>query len=578
MKITHIEFENYRAFYGKHHINISGKNLLVYGENGSGKSSLYKAFVHFFEASKTPKKIEKNIFIQATDKVEVYFEFDNGILYQYTNGILPADKNDIFKDVHNYNPFLTYQRILRVYIAEKTEKSPDLFALLIETVLQNTYDSELFTTFGKYLEDIEKGLESRKNTIIFKEVIDKKIPIFDEAFNTLLTTIENTANRMLNEYFKQNITFKFGFESLWQKGEFVKEIKLSINYHHEKITQSYFDFLNEARLSALAICMYLASLKETPTPTIKILFLDDIFIGLDTSNRLPLLDILKNEFSDYQIFMTTYDRTWFELAKQWFENKDKKNWKFFEMYVDDFTNNFDVPLILETKTHIQKAEYYLAKHDYPACGSYLRKTCEDILEKILTPYYYKVEVKTKEEGYATEKKRLNALITNLKEFCDGEGLDYADFENLGIYKDAVLNPLSHNDIKNPIFKQELIDVMKVLKKLENITLKPIPNTIGKTALFQFDTNNGAEILIKENITLLVANETEKLLNRCKIQLKNIRKNGVDDISKNKEFESLQEMYKFLCDEFSFEFNLNDLPQKFYVREKNLQQLINEIKP
>lgn len=43
MRIETIELHNYRAFYHTHAISVKGKNMLIYGENGSGKSSLYKA-------------------------------------------------------------------------------------------------------------------------------------------------------------------------------------------------------------------------------------------------------------------------------------------------------------------------------------------------------------------------------------------------------------------------------------------------------------------------------------------------------------------------------------------------------
>lgn len=46
MRITAIEIKNYRAFKGgslKIDLRKAGKNLLVYGENGSGKSSLFFA-------------------------------------------------------------------------------------------------------------------------------------------------------------------------------------------------------------------------------------------------------------------------------------------------------------------------------------------------------------------------------------------------------------------------------------------------------------------------------------------------------------------------------------------------------
>jgi len=52
MRITKIELENFRAFYNNYVIdlNTSGKNLLVYGENWSGKSSLYKALKYFLDS------------------------------------------------------------------------------------------------------------------------------------------------------------------------------------------------------------------------------------------------------------------------------------------------------------------------------------------------------------------------------------------------------------------------------------------------------------------------------------------------------------------------------------------------
>ena len=53
MKITDIEIKNFRAFPKTYHINLHnvGKNLLVYGENGSGKSSLYLALKYFLESA-----------------------------------------------------------------------------------------------------------------------------------------------------------------------------------------------------------------------------------------------------------------------------------------------------------------------------------------------------------------------------------------------------------------------------------------------------------------------------------------------------------------------------------------------
>lgn len=34
MKIQAIEITNYKAFLGTHQLNVGGKNLFIYGENG----------------------------------------------------------------------------------------------------------------------------------------------------------------------------------------------------------------------------------------------------------------------------------------------------------------------------------------------------------------------------------------------------------------------------------------------------------------------------------------------------------------------------------------------------------------
>ncbi|NES22870.1 MAG: AAA family ATPase [Symploca sp. SIO3E6] len=57
MRIIKIEIQDFRGFYGNHVIELAGvgergqKNLLIYGENGSGKSSLLLALKYLLESS-----------------------------------------------------------------------------------------------------------------------------------------------------------------------------------------------------------------------------------------------------------------------------------------------------------------------------------------------------------------------------------------------------------------------------------------------------------------------------------------------------------------------------------------------
>lgn len=51
MKIQSIEITNYKAFLEPEELRFRGKNVFIYGENGSGKSSLYYALKDFFQSS-----------------------------------------------------------------------------------------------------------------------------------------------------------------------------------------------------------------------------------------------------------------------------------------------------------------------------------------------------------------------------------------------------------------------------------------------------------------------------------------------------------------------------------------------
>ncbi|MFY7787270.1 MAG: ATP-binding cassette domain-containing protein [Thermoflexibacteraceae bacterium] len=441
-KITQIQLSNYRAFYnGKnetaHTINLpNGENLLVYGENGSGKSSLFHALQDFFMSAKGNVDFANKINLFAKGKgtdfphseIQVYFkekereewkpmhekEDEEGEMQPIP---LIFSENLTTKDnvIENASQaFLSYRDMLKTYFLDNDkQESPNLFELFVANLLRkvtseidnNKIEESLVEIDGvvKNLEvDIQKVIRLQKeaeedydeHTIRDEEEAKVKslIEQFNIALETHLTPIFEEINTFLkareeggyfNANFKLKLDNKFPFLSI-EKGELKKQLRFEVEYFGQKIDNTaYHHFLNEARLSALAICIYLVAIKkDKPTKdNYKILFLDDIFIGLDMSNRLPLLEILKNEFADYQIFMTTYDRAWFEVAKKWLENKTKENWKFFEMYVDDFTNQFDVPVVLETKDLLTKAFFHEKEFDYPASANYLRKAVEELLDK-----------------------------------------------------------------------------------------------------------------------------------------------------------------------------------------------------
>lgn len=88
----------------------------------------------------------------------------------------------------------------------------------------------------------------------------------------------------------------------------------------------------------------------TPTATaaaLKLLVLDDVLIGLDHSNRLPVLDVLNIRFADWQIVLLTHDRNWFDLARSHLPETD---WKCLEVYEGDDAATAPIPIVRATQT------------------------------------------------------------------------------------------------------------------------------------------------------------------------------------------------------------------------------------
>jgi len=149
MKIKKIDIKDYKAFYGSHQINVDGKNLFVYGENGSGKSSFYYALKDFFQSSNEPYNYNEteNIFLTQRQKgkghIKVTFNPDkDGIatnkeyeLTKTTNTTYVTSDTSI-RDTVKLKSFLTYKHLFGIHPIKK-DNEIDLFDLLVNGVLKH---------------------------------------------------------------------------------------------------------------------------------------------------------------------------------------------------------------------------------------------------------------------------------------------------------------------------------------------------------------------------------------------------------------------------------------------------------
>jgi energy-coupling factor transporter ATP-binding protein EcfA2 len=501
MKIKTIEIRNYKAFYGdKNIINVDSKNLFIYGENGSGKSSLYFALKDFFQSSMETIDLDEveNIFIDPASKGKVAVKLtfnpdetdaDNDQLMELSSSSNTAGNRHL-QETNQLRGFLNYKHLLEIHYIKKNWDI-NLFNLLVKGVLKHFKITGLSKPLGETWQDIE-NLLARETDVSYNITAKKKnlgnlIRQFNTAFKILFTpptpTVPNpdyiliNTNKILNDFDKDiDLDLIFNRVSLNTKDVdtkslWGKKVSIEITYAGKKISNPQL-FLNEARLSAIAISIYLGMIKRLPQlKKMKILFLDDLFIGLDLSNRMPLMQIIEKEFSDYQVIISTYDKPWYEVAK--FYLHGNSDWKSIEFLARKNQYGYDQPLIKYTddgqkgdhvKRYIDIAQEYFNNGDNKSAGVYLRGAFEFMLKR----YCKKKNIRVRFE-VDTAQLKTDDFWTAIKDYKTAEPtvckLTVPTIADVEICRKFVLNPLCHQDQTKHESSTEIQKAIDVIKQL-----------------------------------------------------------------------------------------------------------------
>ncbi|MFP4533628.1 MAG: AAA family ATPase [Desulfobacterales bacterium] len=479
MRIQKIQITNYKAFYDTHEIVVGGKNLFIYGENGSGKSSLYYAIKDFFQSSIEDIDLNEleNIFVAEANqgKTSIKMTFKPNSQGQNRNKSYRFDirKNDSrdakdtsIRDGNKLKSFLTYKHLLTIHNLKKDD-AINLFDLLVNGVLKHfRYSLTGGKELGELWAEVEDGI-SRKTGKEYpinkkKADVNAAVKVFNDAFGELFKPespeyILKHARPIL-EYFNHNIDLNLHFQQIRPSDNYDAiegaQVTIDLTFAGKPVKEPHL-FLNEARLSAIAISIYLGLIKRhIQGIPCKILFLDDIFIGLDISNRLPLIDILESEFPEYQIFITTYDKPWFEYARSALEHKS--GWKTMEFYAQQMDNGMEMPVIFDNQDMITKAERHLHQCDYKAAAIYTRTAFEKNLRKYCERKKKPVVYKSQPKKYTTEDF-WNVIKADVPE---------ATKNGIEAYRSLVLNPLCHYNTERHEIKTELTNAIASVKTLK----------------------------------------------------------------------------------------------------------------
>lgn len=473
-KIKKIEINHFKGLYGNHEIDLSniGKNLMLFGENGSGKSSVAKALKLFFQSSVRDINVSQheNIFVPVADRNTGYIKLiigqvgnpgsDQPFVLNYANNRLTEA---LITKANKIKGFLDYKSLLKTHYLET--ENVNIFSLLVEDLLADFINSRTTNTIETDWTKLKSDIRDRRTT----KYTELKAPgglleQFNDGLRELLHDVEVKSNELIN-YFNYNINIKLHFNNLTigrTKGFANEIVELKVDFFNKTNLPEHHHFLNEARLTAISIAIYMGAVLSNIQSGYKFLVLDDVFIGLDTSNRLPFLKILDDKFSDYQIFMTTYDKSWYELVK----SENKPNWEYAELYIkEEHQNGYEIPILHYKTDFIDRAEHYLnIVGDLKASAAYVRSEFEKLVKNFC--HNKKIPVKfDKNQSKISGEDFWSAC----KDKTKPNGTRYiteALRDAIETQRTLVMNPFVHYDLNKPTFRAELVTTIALVKQLK----------------------------------------------------------------------------------------------------------------
>ena len=538
-KISKIEIKNFK-FFRDFTLDTDRNNVLLYGENGSGKSSIYwSVFTHFQACYKNREQAQKyfqvdhaenlrNRYSQTDEPSMIKISFDNGQGGTYT-------VEDSASNYYSENPaiarfmkwtamssdFMNYKFLFSLFDFPNSKEN-EIFRILEKEALP-------FFDLDEGLVDID-GVELNTNNAgdwwnYIKETCNPRGPIprkrgssdnyiqhsneykrakeiiedFNRLLHSKLALLIYRANSIIQQTFKMkaqllleytNAEFNRKIMSRVFDGKLhAPKVVLKVQLQSESLTNTdpiihFRSFFNEAKITCMALALRLAILESHPTSDdcASILFIDDLLISLDMPLRRKVIDILLPYASNYQMFILTHDRAFYHLVAS--EQKllgVENNWKKCELYIEE-ENGLETSVLFSGEDKLEKAKKLLRQHEISASVNAVRQATEKVLKNLLPQ---NIIMDTSELG----KSPLTCLIDHFHYIAKE-----ANLPNIAAHiqdeRKLLLNPFSHDDIETPFYKRELESIIKEIEELNKITrTKIIDYSAVRTEEFLFKMNN-----------------------------------------------------------------------------------------
>ena len=469
-RLTKIIIENYRGVRGSLTLDLpAGENLLIYGENGAGKSSVFHAIRDFLESAEreyfdrvkmTWRKLKPDDFAHrfTTDKPRLSLHFGPREFAWSVSEAGPQQSEA--RDLDKGKGFLDYKALQMVHLLERQALDIDLFPLVIDHLLPhypNTVSAGTVTFSQQWSDFLKRSEKPKKSGPASVPITQAELDEFNKGFGLEVVKLGQNATILL-KHFGDDTAVSLTYQPATLKPTKTGSTKLVLHPPRllahpifRRLTLPDYDrVLNEARLSALALCLFFAALKDSPSTSLRLLALDDILIGLDMSNRVKVMDLIQEHFKQWQIIILTYSKAWFERLKAHMESSHMSaSWKAIILFEDKREQETSPRIVVEDSgDRIEMAARHLRRKDYHGAAVYVRIALEGMCHQACAAGAIPVPHVESQKDRKLEHF-LAVLDTKLCELLDDERRKIAVqlLARIRMAKGFVLNRNAHFDVE-----------------------------------------------------------------------------------------------------------------------------------
>lgn len=527
-KIKTIKIKNFKFFREEFILDVDRRHILIFGENGAGKSSIYWSIYTFLQAAyksredaikyfdSTHAQNLRNRFAHDNERayISVIFDDGHGSKWEMEDSIEKSFLNNpistqFIRETAFASDFLNYKYLSALFDFDNSQPN-EVFGIFRKHILpflnledsrknqdgSDSMDSNAANWYNWLLETLPTlpKVTGRPSLIAKTEELSyykKQLTSFNDYLEKEINDIIFDANRQLRENFKHDVQLVCAFKpasiDTHGGGKFHNpEILIHARMTHSLVKNSSDiehpkSFFNEAKITSMALAIRLAVLNRRAfiESAASVLFLDDMLISLDMSLRQMVLPMLLEYTKQHQLFIFTHDRTTYNLVQQIVvrnEGLKQPDGRVLDRYGkwDKNWRSYEMfvketpsgpeSIFKQKASYLERAQAHFRSFQIPECANALRQCCEAKIKELISNKYW----------YAINKSTgqlQDATLSNLIQDFESERKrkGFPDIApSIDGDRQRILNPFSHDDIYTPYYIGELKTALESMERLDKV--------------------------------------------------------------------------------------------------------------